>query len=156
MKPYVLLFTILPLFLNAQRVYTLDPEKDLIARRSPDGTLQFVVPARVLAISIQEAIPLMTDIQSIGLQKIGKSNYFVASGKERYRPEITFTVAILLTETAPGAFQADDLVISCTSAGDCRECSLPPICKCNKGEGSCGQNSAMLTSLKKVTVTLFD
>ncbi len=151
---FVLLF--LPFCSSAQHVFTLDPEKDPIAHRAPDGTLQFVVPVRVLAVSIQEAIPQITEIQTLGLEKFGQSNYLIASGKDLVRPDISFSVAILLAETAPDEFRADNLVISCSSTGDCRECSLPPTCKCNKGEGTCGQNIAIMTSLKKVTVTLFD
>ena len=156
MKPYFLLFALLPIFANAQRVVTFDPAKDPVARRSADGSIQIIVPARVLVVSILEAIPQMMEIQIIGIQKIGKSNYLFAGGKERSRTDFNFSVAILLAETVPGEFQADDLVISCSSAGDCRECSLPPICSCGKGEGSCSQNSAMIAALKKVTMTLFD
>lgn len=157
MKPFLLCTLLsLPLFMSAQRVFTFDPEKDILARKSSQGALEFAVPMKALILSIQEAIPQISDIQTVGLEKIGKSNYLIASGKERERPAYNLSIAVLLAETATGEFQADNLVISCSSAGDCRECSLPPLCTCNKGEGSCGQNIAMMASLKKVTVTLFD
>jgi hypothetical protein len=159
MKPaniYLILLLLLPLAGIAQRVVTLDPEKDAIARRTAGGELQLVVPFQALAISIQEAVPQITNIHTIGIQKIGRSNYLVASGREREQPEINSSIAVLLVETSPGELQTDNLAISCTSSGDCRECSLPPLCTCNKGEGSCGQNSAFITALKKVTVTIFD
>jgi hypothetical protein len=156
MNPLFFLFALLPLFASAQHVVTFDPEKDPIARRSSDGTIQFVVPARAVAVSIQESVPQIIDIQSIGIQKFGKSSYVIASGWERNKPGVSFAVAVLLAETSPGSFQADNLVISCSSAGDCRECSLPPLCNCSKGEGTCSQNSTWLISLKKITVTLLD
>lgn len=141
---------------GAQRVYTLDPETEVIAHRTSNGSLQFSVPVKVLTLSLQESITQITDIDSIGIEKIGKSNYLIARGKERSKPGVKVSIAMLLAETSPGEFQADNLIISCSSAGDCRECSIPPICKCNKGEGSCGQNNVMIASLKKVTVTLFE
>ena len=154
------LFFFLLLFLtasvSAQRVVTLDPEKDALANRVADGSIQFIVPMHALCVSIQEAMPAISSIQILGIQKIGKSNYIIASGKVLTKPETAVVMAILLVETAPGSFQTDDLVISCSSAGDCRECSLPPLCKCTKGEGSCGQNATLIAPLKKVTVTLSD
>ena len=156
MKPLFFFLLLFSISASAQRVVTLDPEKDPIAQRVSDGSIQFIVPIRALTISIQETMPTIVDIQTLGIQKFGKSNYIIASGKSWNKPGTEVSVAILLVETSHGVFQADDLVISCTSAGDCRECSLPPLCKCSKGEGSCGQNAFLATPLKKVTVTLFD
>ena len=101
MKPILLFLLLMPLVLSAQRVVTLDPVKDPVARRSPEGTIQFVVPIRALTISIQESLPHITDIQTIGIQKIGKSNYIIASGKGTRPTETNVSVAILLAETAP-------------------------------------------------------
>ncbi len=152
----LLLFLLTTFTLNAQRVVTFDPEKDVLAHRQPDGSVQIALPAQALCYSIQEAMPAVSNIQIVGIQKIGKSNYLIADGKILAKPETGVIMAILLVETSPGSFQADDLVISCSSSGECRECSLPPLCKCTKGEGNCGQNATLMAPLKKVTVTLFD
>lgn len=152
----ILLLLLFPLSLCAQRVVTLDPDKDPVARRLPDGSLQLMVPNRALVASIQETIPQMMDIQTVVLGKIGKSNYLMAQGDDRYRPGAHYSVAILLVETTPGLLQTDNLVISCSSDGNCRECTFPAPCTCTKGGGGCTQDSSMDTPLKKVTVTIFD
>ncbi len=155
MKP-LLLFLLLAVSSSAQRVVTFDPEKDVLAQRQPDGSVQTALPVQALCYSIQEAMPAVSNIQILGIQKIGKSNYLIAEGKVLAKPETVVVMAVLLVETSPGNFQADDLVISCSSSGDCRECSLPPLCRCTKGEGNCGQNATLMAPLKKVTLTLFD
>jgi hypothetical protein len=152
---FLILIT-LPCVTFSQRVVTFDPAKETVARRSSDGTLQLITSARAVALSIQEAIPQVTDIQAIELQKISKSFYVIARGRLFNAPETCLTIAILLAETSPDEFQADGLIISCTSSGDCRECSVPPGCSCTKGAGSCNQNNAQIVALKKVTLTLFD
>jgi hypothetical protein len=160
MKTHYTLFWLLAAFLPAasfaQRVVTLDPVKDPIALRNTSGTFEFAIAPQAIAVSIQEAIPQISAIDSLFFQKIGKSNYLLARGNNTYLPGSKLSLAILLVETGNGMFQTDDLVISCSSAGECRECSLPPVCTCNKGSGSCGQNSTFITALKKVTVTIFD
>lgn len=139
---------------SAQHVVTVDPEKDAIARRYSDGSMALIVPDKALAASIQNALPGITELDSFNLQKIGRSTYLVAQGKKGAAPPENIGLAILLVETSPGQFQADNLVVICSSYSDCRECASPPACSCSKGEGSCGQSAAMTIALKKVTLTL--
>lgn len=159
MKPiytFLIVIVLLPFTSSGQQLISLDPTKDPVARRSLDGSVNFIVPIQAMTVSMQEAMPFIAELQTNGIQKIGKSSYIVAHGKELNKPENNITVAILLIETEPGIFQVDDLVISCSSSGGCRECSLPPICQCNKGAGNCGKTTAFLIPLKKVTLTLVD
>lgn len=139
---------------GAQRVVTLDPEKDAIATRTADGSLAFTAPLKALAASIQNALPEISGIDSLCLKKFGRSNYLVVSGKKGPVQLESVGVAILLVETTPGQFQTDNLVVICSSSGDCRECATPPTCTCSKGEGLCSQSAAMTIALKKVTLTL--
>ena len=140
----------------AQRLFTFDPETDFLARRNSTDSIQLLAPIRAIAVAIQDANPQVTDIDQVEIRQIGKSRYLVATGKDTYRPGNRLTLAILLAETKPGYFQADAVVISCSSSGECRECALPPNCSCVRGEGGCAQNNAWYNAMRKVTLTLYD
>lgn len=158
MKP-LLTFTYCILFIyaaGAQRVITLDPEKDAIARRTVDGVPELAVPVKALAASIQNAFPEITSVDSVSLKKIGRSQFLLAYGTRYTNAPENIGIAILLVETSPGQFQTDDLAVICSSSGDCRECASPPTCSCSKGQGNCSQSAALTIQLKKVTVTLYD
>ncbi|MBL7826840.1 MAG: hypothetical protein JNJ57_09435 [Saprospiraceae bacterium] len=141
---------------DAQRVVTFDPDKDVVAERALSGALELTKPVRALAFSIQEAIPQITDIDTIITLSIGKLHFLFARGKQIDQREQSFNLGILLTEVLPGKFHADQLVISCKSSGNCNECTLTPACACTRGSGSCTQNYTFSGAMKKVTVTLFD
>jgi hypothetical protein len=151
---YPLLFLLTATVAFSQQTLTLDPGKDAIARRLGDGTIFLTVPTKLLNVSIQEALPDVLGIEINGIKKIGKSAYLLAKGLDRATLNNTVQLAILMAETATGEFYADGLVISCSSTGSCRECSLPPSCSCTNGDGSCSQGKTMFRSLAKVTVTI--
>jgi len=136
---------------GAQRTTTFDPATDVVAIRKNTDTLEMLVDSEVLALSVRESIPGVSFVDSVRLVRFARSGYLLAYCRSNSHPEAAITLAILLTETATGTFYTDQLVISCSSTGNCRECSLSPACACVKGSGSCEQ-SVRLINLKKVTL----
>lgn len=136
---------------GAQRTITFDPTTDIVALRKNADTIEMLVHPEALALSVRESIPGLTSVDSVRLIRLARSGYLLAYCRSANSPESAITLAILLAETAAGTFYTDQLVISCSSTGNCRECSLTPACACVKGSGSCEQ-SVRLINLKKVTL----
>ena len=136
---------------GAQQAITFDPATDVVALRKNTDTIEMLIPPEALALSVRESIPGISSVDSVRLIRFARSGYLMAYCQNNSRPESAITLAILLAETAAGTFYTDQLVISCSSTGNCRECSLTPACACVKGSGSCEQ-SVRLINLKKVSL----
>jgi len=145
-----LVFVFLGQIAGAQKATTFDPATDVVAIRKNADTIEMLVDPEVLALSVRESIPGVSSVDSVRLMRFARSGYLLAHCRNS-SPESAITLAILLAETAAGTFYTDQLVISCSSTGNCRECSLTPACACVKGSGSCEQ-SVRLINLKKVTI----
>ncbi len=143
-----LLFVFLGQIAGAQRATTFDPATDVVAIRKNTDAIEMLVDPEALSLSVRESMPGISSVDSVRLMRFGRSGYLLAHC--RSNTETTVTLAILLAETSAGTFYTDQLVISCSSTGNCRECSLTPACACVKGSGSCEQ-SVRLINLKKVT-----
>lgn len=137
---------------SAQRAITFDPATDVVAVRKNTDSIEMLVHPEALAQSVRESIPDVSAVDSIRLMRFARSGYLLAHCRSS-NAESAITLAILLAETAAGTFYTDQLVISCSSTGNCRECSLTPACACVKGSGSCEQR-VRLINLKKVTCYL--
>lgn len=146
-----LIFVFLGQIAGAQRATTFDPATDVVAIRKNTDTLEMLVDSEALVLSVRESIPGISFVDSVRLVRFARSGYLLAYCRSNSHPESAITLAILLAETATGTFYTDQLVISCSSTGNCRECSLSPECACVKGSGSCEQ-SVRLINLKKVTL----
>lgn len=144
-----LLLVFLGQIADAQIATTFDPATDVVAIRKNADTIEMLVDPEMLSLSVRESIPGISSVDSVRLMRFARSGYLLAHC--RSNTETAVTLAILLAETAAGAFYTDQLVISCSSTGNCRECSLTPACACAKGSGSCEQ-SVQLINLKKVTL----
>lgn len=135
---------------SAQRAITFDPATDVVAIRKNTDTIEMLINPEALALSVRESISEVSVVDSVRLICFARSGYLLAHCRGNGSPAPDITLAILLAETATGTFFTDQLVISCSSTDNCRECSLTPACACVKGSGSCEQ-SVRLINLKKIT-----
>ncbi|MCB9345167.1 MAG: hypothetical protein H6576_15870 [Lewinellaceae bacterium] len=143
-------------FLYGQRLVSLNPDKDPVARMDSTNKLKLTVPLQTIEASLAQAFPEFEGIQLLGIQKIGKSNYLLAKGQAKENELINIYLSILLVQNECDSYLLDDLIITCSGSGECRECTTPPQCQCNKGEGTCEQSKVLMKTLPRVTLTILD
>jgi hypothetical protein len=122
-----------------------DPERDTIARRMPDGSVSLHTPIHILNASLSASLNNLTDYRGVQVKKLGRSQYLTFKATSKQNMLIDASVAILLTETTPGVFQADQLMLTCS--GTCGDCGEDPTRAC----GCCGQSSSSSIVLATVT-----
>jgi hypothetical protein len=135
---YILLFTIIICStintFGQQTKVTFDPQRDTIAQRISDGTIQIRTSTNDIRKSLETSLGDLTDFRAIQIKKIGLSQYLTFKATQKQDPLVQTSGAILLVETSPGIFQADQLLLTCS--GSCGDCGEEP----NKSCGCCGQS----------------
>jgi len=121
---------------HAQTAATFDPEKDTIATTNQRGLWKISVPEELLIASAQLVTPNLSAVHDVRIQDIHNKPYMFFRGKHREKPELGYTVMVLLEETAPGIWKAGSVYQACW--GDtCNTCGFDEYwgCSCERFDG---------------------
>lgn len=115
---------------------TFDPARDTLAITRKNGLWEILVPEKVLIRSAQAVSPLLAQVHDVRVQDIHSKPYLFLRGVHRDKPELGYTVMILLVEISDGIWKTGDIYQACW--GDtCSECGFDEYwgCACERYSG---------------------
>jgi hypothetical protein len=121
---------------QAQKALTFDPEKDTIATTNQRGLWKISVPEALLIAAAQVVTPNLSSVHDVRIQDIHNKPYLFFRGSHREKPDVGYTVMVLLEESALGIWKAGSVYQACW--GDtCNTCGFDDYwgCSCERYVG---------------------